>query len=421
MSNGSLHPARSVSLNTRGSVHGASTVSSSEIPESSACEPAGADFVTGIDGVLLLTLYFGMCASNLIAEVEGLCSLIPHTLLFVYEIVTGTSPAKQALGLTVAFDVPRFRYRVYRALPKYWLIPFLVYPSMVFTKRQQGLHDVAAKAIVARTANRGLWLRAILATFLSGYLMLTFGCGRMFTLMMADRYDPYLASLEPEPWMPESPVPSDWMTRWQRGGRVNLPTAIDGLRLRPTPFLQVYGPPGRRRTGPGVVVMLTADSHPYVEYCKDPHPALRWSLPCEVSPRAAQKALFEAVGEDTVYLDPRAMIGENAKRLGKTSLLEGDELLTFRSYDGPELSVIWYALAQYDDDDELRIVIDYINVAGDSPDDHYVITVFWSGVARAKRPSSARSLRHFDSMPATRSSQAAFFVQGGAPAPPWIS
>ena len=128
--------------------------------------------------------------------------------------------------------------------------------------------------------------------------------------------------------------------------------------------------------------MLGSDSHPIAELCHRSSPASRWIFPCGDSPREFQTALFQTTTENRLFLNPKSLLRENAMRFVKSTLMKGDELIAFRSYDGPEFSLIWHAIRQLDDEGNVRSIVDYINIGGDEADEYYSISVFWSGFDR---------------------------------------
>jgi uncharacterized RDD family membrane protein YckC len=188
---------------------------------------------TGIDFVALLTLHFAICSSHLSAndELEDLCGLLPHTFLVVYEIGLGTSIGKQLLGLRVHFEYAGIRYRVYRTALKYLCIPFIIYPSVLFTARRQGLHDKAARSVVVQPNGWTAWMRASLGVILSGYAMLTFGCGQFVSVLMQERYDARLVNRVPEVWAPEGSSRDGGHRLWLQGR--STPFLLSAIELAP--------------------------------------------------------------------------------------------------------------------------------------------------------------------------------------------
>jgi hypothetical protein len=98
-----------------------------------------------------------------------------------------------------------------------------------------------------------------------------------------------------------------------------------------------------------------------------------------MSPREFQSSIFRASTGDELFLNPRSLLRENALRLVKNSLLEGDEILSLRSYDGPEFSVVWHSLKRHDEDGSMWTTADHVYIAGDGAEERYGITIVWSG------------------------------------------
>lgn len=347
----------------------------------------------GIDFVVLLTLHFAFCSYLMNDEaLDAICSLVPITILVVYEIGLATSVGKQLLGLKLHFDYSGFRFRLYRAVLKYGFIPMIVFPFVFFTARRQGLHDKAAKSVVVQPNGWTAWARASIGVVLACYAMVTFGCGTLLATALQERYDHRIVSLEPERWDAPAQPPDGWHALWAHGARLALPPEVAGVRLRGTPSLFFYNEPrGLTLEGPRVAVLISRESL-RAELCDDSSPGLAWLLPCHLSPREFQKEIFETTMEANWFLNPRTLLSENAKRLLKGMLLKGDELVDFRLVDRPELSlsVVWYAIARYDEQGNVASVVDQLELGGDAPDDHLAIMVFWSG--RERRPDLVEGL-----------------------------
>jgi hypothetical protein len=108
-----------------------------------------------------------------------------------------------------------------------------------------------------------------------------------------------------------------------------------------------------------------------------------------------QKVLFETTTEESLFFDPRSLLRENAKRISKNILFKDGELLFFRSHDGPDYSVVWYAKALWTEDGELASLIDQVNLAGDEADQYFGVTIVWDRLERQEAivPSLIESFR----------------------------
>jgi hypothetical protein len=340
---------------------------------------------TGIDFVMLLTLNFVLCSSYIgVDEVlEDVCGLLPYLFLVVYEVVLGTSIGKQLLGLKVHFELPGFRYRVYRTALKYVCIPFLVYPSMFFTARRQGLHDKAARSLVVHPNGWRVWARASMGILFAAYAMVTFGCGQLVGAIVRQRYDARLVSRVPDPWQPEPGGRDRWHRIWLQRGSFELPAERNGLPLRGTPYLYFFASSrSASLEGAPAIVMPGSDAHPVVELCHNQPSFLKWLLPCADSPREFQSAIFETTDERQLFLDPRSLLRNNSLRIVKNLLLKGDHLVALRSYHGPEFSAVWHTIRQLGEEGDIRLTADYINIGGDQAEEHYAITILWRGEDR---------------------------------------
>jgi hypothetical protein len=353
---------------------------------------------TGIDTVFQLTVYFGVCSGRFLAEDEiaDLCGLLPFAFFAVYEVGVGTSIGKQLLGLKVHFEYPGFRYRVYRAALKYSCLPFLIYPAMLFTGRRQGLHDKAGKSVVVQPNGWTAWARAAIGVLLSIYTMATFGCGPLVGVLMREKYDARLVDAQAERWTPTEESRGRRHRIWRQRASFELPVEIDGLPLRGTPYLYFYS----RSTGSSieeetVLVLPGSEAHLVFELCERGGPAMKWIFPCELSPREFQAAVFDATTKDRMFLSPKSLLRANALRLAKSTLLEGDELLFFRDWDGPEFSLVWHAIARLDDKGAMRHFVDYVNVGGDEAGEYYSISLIWQAGERREEVLSSlvRSFR----------------------------
>jgi len=161
---------------------------------------------------------------------------------------------------------------------------------------------------------------------------------------------------------------------WNAGVRSSLPERWRELPLQDTVYHHVYSRPGGKRINrPSLLILNGPVGHPF-ELCRE-IPFIGWYLPCDGSPEAVQKALFETTLADRFYLSPLRMLAFNAAVFAKSSYLEGDDLETFRSVVRPEESIVWIATRDRTSAGKQTLEVDHFYVAGNNEFAH--IAFIW--------------------------------------------